>query len=212
MIELSNNHYKTENTIKIPLPLISSDTTRNRPSHQPTRSRSQSSKTSERIPPSTFTQEVKSPQKIMLSPLTTPLNNKSFNRFIEFPLPPLAESLNLICSSTDSSSSNDSLECVSSIPSAFVYRSPKHQHENIRTNRKLGNENYFIPFYSPNNVPPRTQCKKLSPKKMSYEQNFHKLSSHTNNHKHYSELDKNRVIRSGLLGGNICDQENGRAI
>ena len=161
---------KKQSPTNIPPPVISSDTTRNRPSHQPTRSRSQSSRSSGRIPPSSFTRGLSSPQKIILSPLMSPLNSKSFTPFIDFPLPPLAESSNFLSSSTDSiSSSDDSPAPVSTIPPPFNYKSPNHQiipklHKSIA----FEIENTFTP-HNGRNIVPRTPTAKLGAKNMTDE-------------------------------------------
>jgi hypothetical protein len=185
VIEFSNQHLKKQSPPRIPQPVLSSDTTRNRPSHQPTRSRSQSSRSSGRIPPSSFSRAVSSPQKILLSPLMSPLNSKSFTPFVDFPLPPLTECSNFISSSTDSSSSSDdSLDHVSTIPPPFNYKSPKHQQsKRLQNSIAFEIENDFIPYNSQNNIP-RTPGNKFESKKMSYEENFGKLNSYTNYDNH----------------------------
>ena len=69
--ELSSQLFKKPE--KIPLPRISSDTTRNRPGHRATRGRNiledDESLSVGVIPPSTFTREVPSPHKVVLSPI-----------------------------------------------------------------------------------------------------------------------------------------------
>ena len=70
---------------------------------------------------------------------------------------------------------------------------------------KLENENYFIPFNPRKQKSPRTENKKLEPKKMSYEPNFTKLSGRSNNNENTrhlrdhengtAEFDKNKIIR-----------------
>ena len=69
--ELSSQLFKKPE--KIPLPRISSDTTRNRPGHRATRARNiledDENLSVGVIPPSTFTREVPSPHKVVLSPI-----------------------------------------------------------------------------------------------------------------------------------------------
>ena len=183
---------KSPTQTKIPPPVISSDTTRNRPSHQPTRSRSQSSRNSGRIPPSSFTQSVSSPQKIILSPLMSPLNCKSFTPFIDFPLPPLTESSNFLSSSTDSLSSSDSSSApVPTIPPPFHYQSPRHTTHIPRLNKPVAFEieNIFIPQNSRNNVP-RTEGGKFEAKNMTDNDNVTKLSKTKNGTSSSQELGK----------------------
>ena len=202
VIEFSNQHLKKESPPRIPPPILSSDTTRNRPSHQPTRSRSQSSRRPGRIPHSSFTRGVSSPQKILLSPLMAPLKSNSFTPFIDFPLPPLTESSNFISSSTDSSSSSDdSLDHVSTIPPPFKYKSPKHQQsKRLQNSIAYEIENDFIPYNSKNNVP-RTQGNKFEAKKMSYEENFGTISSHTNYDNHGKHGNGKRADEKGIKPG-----------
>ena len=193
IVEFSDHQHskkKSPPQTKIPPPVISSDTTRNRPSHQPTRSRSQSSRDSGRIPPSSFTQTVSSPRKIILSPLMSPLNCKSFTPFIDFPLPPLTESSNFLSSSTDSLSSSDSSSAPApAIPPPFHYQSPRHTNHIPRLNKSVAFEieNIFCPQNSRNNVP-RTEGGKFEAKNMTDNDNFTKLSKTKNGTSSTQEL------------------------
>ena len=67
--EISSQLFKKPE--KVPLPRISSDTTRNRPGHRATRARNilEDEQGLGVIPPSSFTREVPSPHKVILSPL-----------------------------------------------------------------------------------------------------------------------------------------------
>ena len=186
IVEFSyNEHTKKQTTSNIPPPVISSDTTRNRPSHQPTRSRSQTSQNTGRIPPASFTQTRGSPHKILLSPLMSPFNSNSFTPFIDFPLPPLTESSNFISSSTDSMSSSDtSLDALSTVPPPFNYNSPKHT--------DIKKINKPVAFQIDNDFPEncqnyvaRTQGGKFGMKKMTDDHNF---AQRGNTYKYDKEL------------------------